>query len=119
MRCRIKEDAMRVQAEQQQPQECAHRGLPEVRSAARSNDLGRYSGYCEETIPTGLLQQVAVAYAAAAPGYTPPPLVGETNNAIALRPMANAHVHTKTENGQEFNSCMIIGVHLRLLASPA
>jgi hypothetical protein len=66
-----------------------------------------------------LLQQVDVAYAAAAPVYTPPPLVGETNNAIVLRAMANAQVHTKTENGQEINSCMIIGVHLRLLASPA
>jgi hypothetical protein len=36
-----------------------------------------------------------------------------------LRAMANAQVHTKTKNGQEINSCMIIGVHLRLLASPA
>jgi hypothetical protein len=88
-------------------------------SAARGNDLGGYSGYGEERIPTGLLQQVHVAYAAAAPGFAPPPLVGETNNAIVLQLMANAQVHAKTENGQEINSCMIIGVHLRLLASPA
>jgi hypothetical protein len=74
------------------------------------NDLGRYSGYGEEKIPTGLLQQVDVAYAA--------PPVGEINNAM-LRPMANAQVHTKNGNGQEINSCMIIGVHLGLLASPA
>jgi hypothetical protein len=79
--------------------------------------LGRYSGYGEERISMGLLQQVDVAYAAPPLGYTPP--VGETNNAIVLRPMANAQVRTKTENGQEINSCMIIGVHLRLLASPA